>query len=122
MNILIVEDEEIISEGIYEYLTERKYLCFVAKDGQEAIDKFKINKIDLILLDIMLPKLNGLEVLKHIRKTSKVPVLVLTSFNDDDYKIKAFSSLCDRIYRKTFLSSCIRSENSCSIKKTLWRL
>ena len=122
MNILIVEDEEIISEGIYEYLTERKYLCIVAKDGQEAIDKFKVNKIDLILLDIMLPKLNGLEVLKHIRKTSKVPVLMLTSFNDDDYKIKAFSSLCDRIYRKTFLSSCIRSENSCSIKKTLWRL
>ena len=122
MNILIVEDEEIISEGIYEYLTERKYLCFVAKDGQEAIDKFKTNKIDLILLDIMLPKLNGLEVLKHIRKTSKVPVLMLTSFNDDDYKIKAFSSLCDRIYRKAFLSSCIRSENNCSIKKTLWRL
>ena len=118
MNILIVEDEEIISEGIYEYLTERKYLCIVAKDGQEAIDKFKINKIDLILLDIMLPKLNGLEVLKYIRKTSKVPVLMLTSFNDDDYKIKAFSSLCDRIYRKAFLSSCIRSENSCSIKKT----
>ena len=46
MNILIVEDEEIISEGIYEYLTERKYLCIVAKDGQEAIDKFKVNKID----------------------------------------------------------------------------
>ena len=109
MNILIVEDEEIISEGIYEYLTERKYLCFVAKDGQEAIDKFKTNKIDLILLDIMLPKLNGLEVLKHIRKTSKVPVLMLTSFNGDDYKIKAFSSFCDRIYRKAFLSSCIRS-------------
>ena len=122
MNILIVEDEEIISEGIYEYLTERKYLCFVAKDGQEAIDKFKINKIDLILLDIMLPKLNGLEVLKHIRKTSKVPVLMLTSFNDDDYKIKAFSSLCDRIYRKTFLSFCIRSKNYGSFKKILWRL
>lgn len=122
MNILIVEDEEIISEGIYEYLTERKYLCFVAKDGQEAIDKFKINKIDLILLDIMLPKLNGLEVLKHIRKTSKVPVLMLTSFNDDTYKITAFSSLCDRIYRKTFLSSCIRSKNYGSFKKILWRL
>ena len=122
MNILIVEDEEIISEGIYEYLTERKYLCIVAKDGQEAIDKFKVNKIDLILLDIMLPKLNGLEVLKHIRKTSKVPVLMLTSFNDDDYKIRAFSSLCDRIYRKAFLSSCIRSKNYGSFKKILWRL
>ena len=122
MNILIVEDEEIMNEKIYEYLTERKYLCIVSKDGQEAIDKFKANKIDLILLDIMLPKLNGLEVLKYIRKTSKVPVLMLTSFNDDDYKIRAFSSLCDRIYRKAFLSSCIRSKNSCSFKKTLWRL
>lgn len=122
MHILIVEDEDIISEGIFEYLTERNYTCTIAKDGQEAIDKFKINKIDLILLDIMLPKLNGLEVLKHIRKTSKVPVLMLTSFNDDDYKIKAFSSLCDRIYRKAFLSSCIRSKNYGSFKKILWRL
>ena len=122
MHILIVEDEDIISEGIFEYLTERNYACIVAKDGQEAIDKFEEKKVDLVLLDIMLPKLNGLEVLKQIRKTSKIPVLMLTSFNDDDYKIKAFSSLCDRIYREAFLSSCIRSKNSCSIKKTLWRL
>lgn len=122
MHILIVEDEDIISEGIFEYLTERNYACIVAKDGQEAIDKFEEKKVDLVLLDIMLPKLNGLEVLKQIRKKSKIPVLMLTSFNDDTYKITAFSSLCDRIYRKTFLSSSIRSKNYGSFKKILWRL
>ena len=46
----------------------------------------------------------GLTVLKEIRKKSKVPVLMMTSYNDEQYKITAFSSLCDRIYRKTFLS------------------
>jgi response regulator len=122
MHILIVEDEDIISEGIFEYLTERNYTCTIAKDGQEAIDKFEEKKVDLVLLDIMLPKINGLDVLKQIRKKSKIPVLMLTSFNDDTYKITAFSSLCDRIYRKTFLSSCIRSKNYGSFKKILWRL
>ena len=58
----------------------------------------------LVLLDINLPKKTGIEVLKEIRKKSKVPVLMMTSYNDEQYKITAFSSLCDRIYRKTFLS------------------
>ena len=78
MHILIVEDEDIISEGIFEYLTERNYTCTIAKDGQEAIDKFEEKKVDLVLLDIMLPKINGLDVLKQIRKKSKIPVLMLT--------------------------------------------
>ena len=63
MNILVVEDEDMILEGICEYLGEHEYYCIAASDGQEAIEKFKNNEIHLVLLDIMLPKLNGIEVL-----------------------------------------------------------
>lgn len=102
MNILVVEDEEVIREGIKEYLESFKYKVYTAKDGSEALDKFNILDINLILLDINLPKISGIEVLKRVRMKSSVPILILTAFNDDDTKIKAFSSLCDGYIEKPF--------------------
>ena len=64
--ILIVEDEIDIREGISEYLSEVGYDVMVAEDGQEGIDLFKSNEFDLVLLDIMLPKINGFGVLSQI--------------------------------------------------------
>ena len=68
--ILIVEDEIDIREGISEYLSEVGYDVMVAEDGQEGIDLFKSNEFDLVLLDIMLPKINGFGVLSQIREIS----------------------------------------------------
>ncbi len=81
MKILIVEDEVLIREGMSDYLMECGYEVFEAGDGQEALDLFHREAPDLVLLDIQLPILNGLEVLKTIRKTSSVPVLMLTAFH-----------------------------------------
>lgn len=117
MNILVVEDEDMILEGICEYLGEHEYYCIAASDGQEAIEKFKNNEIHLVLLDIMLPKLNGIEVLQYIRKTSKIPVLMLTAFNDDDYKIKAFSGLCDGYIEKPFSLSLLETRINALLKR-----
>ena len=95
MKILIVEDEVLIREGMSDYLMECGYEVFEAGDGQEALDLFHKEAPDLVLLDIQLPILNGLEVLKTIRKTSSVPVLMLTAFHDEDYKLTAFGELAD---------------------------
>src|SRR5699024_12140145 len=85
MKILIVEDDQIIREGIIEYLTEFGYTVIGAEDGVAALDLFN-RDINLVILDIQLPKMNGLEVLKEIRKKSTLPVLMLTAFNDEAYK------------------------------------
>ena len=77
MRILVVEDDEIIREGISEYLSEFGYDIIQAKDGQEALKNFNNNEINLVILDIQIPFLNGLEVLKEIRKKSNLPVLML---------------------------------------------
>ena len=90
MKILIVEDEVLIREGMSDYLMECGHEVFEAGDGHEALDLFHREAPDLVLLDIQLPILNGLEVLKTIRKTSSVPVLMLTAFHDEDYKLTAF--------------------------------
>ncbi|WP_418620032.1 response regulator, partial [Streptococcus sp.] len=90
MKILIVEDEVLIREGMSDYLMECGHEVFEAGDGHEALGLFYREMPDLVLLDIQLPILNGLEVLKTIRKTSSVPVLMLTAFHDEDYKLTAF--------------------------------
>lgn len=102
MKILVAEDDEIIRSGIKEYLVEFKYDIYETKDGKEALDVFKKNEIDLVILDIQMPKLTGLEVLEEIRKTSDIPVIILTAFNDEKYKIDAFSNLADGYIEKPF--------------------
>lgn len=102
MRILVVEDDQIIRDGICEYLSAFSYDIIEARDGQEALIKFNNSEINLVILDIQIPFLNGLEVLKEIRKKSTLPVLMLTAFNDEEYKIDAFSSLADGYMEKPF--------------------
>ena len=102
MKILVVEDDKVIREGICEYLSEFGYEMYEAEDGRKALDIFKDKDINLIILDIQIPLLNGLEVLKKVRKESKIPILMLTAFSDEEYKISAFSSLADGYIEKPF--------------------
>lgn len=102
MRILVVEDDQIIRDGICEYLSAFSYDIIEARDGQEALIKFNNSEINLVILDIQIPFLNGLEVLKEIREKSTLPVLMLTAFNDEEYKIDAFSSLADGYMEKPF--------------------
>ena len=100
--ILIVEDEIDIREGISEYLSEVGYDVMVAEDGQEGIDLFKSNELDLVLLDIMLPKINGFGVLSQIREISDVPVMMLTAMTDDYSQIMSFNEKADDYITKPF--------------------
>ena len=108
MKILIVEDEEMIREGVSDYLTDCGYETIEAADGQEALEQFSSYEVALVLLDIQMPKLNGLEVLAEIRKTSQVPVLMLTAFQDEEYKMSAFASLADGYLEKPFSLSLLK--------------
>ena len=100
--ILIVEDEIDRREGISEYLSEVGYDVMVAEDGQEGIDLFKSNEFDLVLLDIMLPKINGFGVLSQIREISDVPVMMLTAMTDDYSQIMSFNEKADDYITKPF--------------------
>ena len=108
MKILIVEDEDMIREGISDYLTDCGYETIQAADGLEALEQFSNHQVALVLLDIQMPKLNGLEVLSEIRKTSQVPVLMLTAFQDEEYKMSAFAALADGYLEKPFSLSLLK--------------
>lgn len=102
INILIVEDEKEIREGVSEYLAEVGYSVISAEDGMQAIELFKNNKIDLVILDIMLPKSNGFVVLNKIRQESNVPVIMLTAMSDDYTQIMSFDEEADDYITKPF--------------------
>lgn len=108
MKILIVEDEDMIREGISDYLTDCGYETIQAADGLEALEQFSNHQVALILLDIQMPKLNGLKVLSEIRKSSQVPVLMLTAFQDEEYKMSAFAALADGYLEKPFSLSLLK--------------
>ena len=102
INILIVEDEKEIREGVSEYLSEVGYNVISAEDGIQAIELFKNRKIDLVILDIMLPKANGFVVLNKIRQESNVPVIMLTAMSDDYTQIMSFDEKADDYITKPF--------------------
>lgn len=102
LNLLIVEDELAIREGVREYLSEQGFHVFTAEDGVEALEVFEKESIDLILLDIMMPRKNGFEVLEEVRKTSKVPILMLTALHDEETQVRTFELLVDGFIQKPF--------------------
>ena len=116
MNILVVEDDQSIREGIAAFLSEFGYTMVEAKDGREALLKFN-KELHLVILDIQIPFVNGLEVLKEIRKQSKLPVLILTAFSDEEYKIDAFTNLADGYMEKPFSLPLLKARIDSLIKK-----
>ncbi len=102
MNILVVDDEKLIRNVIKSYLENEKYTVYEAEDGIDAIRVFKEEKIDLIILDIMMPKLDGYETLKEIRKLSSVPIIMLTAMKEELDKLHSFDLGVDDYVTKPF--------------------
>ena len=101
-NILIVEDDMDIQELLREFLKEAGYEVMAASDGIEAMDLFAKNKFDLILLDIMLPKIDGFGVCELIRKQSQIPIIMLTALGGEEEQIRGLDLQVDDYITKPF--------------------
>ena len=101
-NILIVEDEIKITQVIKAYLDKEGYHCIVANNGEQALEFFLKNSIDLIILDRMLPDISGEEICEKVRKISKVHIIMLTAKTEDSDKIDGFNIGCDDYVCKPF--------------------
>ena len=107
----------MIREGVVEFLREFKYEIVEAGDGLEALKKFN-HEINLVILDIKLPSMSGLEVLRKIREKSRVPVLMMTAFSDEESQIMAFSNLADGFMEKPFSLPVLKARVEALLKKT----
>ncbi len=100
--ILIIEDEPKIIELLKLYLEKENFVTFVAKNGLRGLEIFQDKKPDLVILDLMLPKKDGLAVLKKIRQESKTPIIILSSKDDETDKIIGLELGADDYVTKPF--------------------
>ena len=101
-NILVVEDDKNISDLIHMYLVKEGFDVRIAGDGGKALEEFQKKEPDLVLLDIMLPVMDGWAVCAKIRETSKVPIIMLTAKSEDADKLMGFECGADDYLTKPF--------------------
>ena len=102
MRILVVDDDLNICELLKLYLENDGYTVFTANDGEAAVEQFRNKTPDLVLLDIMLPKMDGWQVCREIRKTSSAPIIMLTAKGETFYKILGLELGADDYVTKPF--------------------
>lgn len=103
LKILVVDDESRMRKLVKDFLVKKQYEVLEAGDGEEAIEVFFGNKdISLIILDVMMPKMDGWEVCKEIRKFSKVPIIMLTAKSEENDELKGFELGVDEYISKPF--------------------
>lgn len=101
-NILIIEDDKRINEIIFDYFDTEGYTVHSAYDGQQGMELFEANSIDLVILDIMMPKLDGWSVCRRIRKDSDTLIVILSARSDEDDKLMGFELGADEYVTKPF--------------------
>ena len=104
--LLIVEDDRKTNDAICEYLKPAGHKVIPAYNGGDALQFFRENSIDLVVLDIMLPHVSGLSVLHEIRRTSTTPVLMLTAIEDEYTQVMSFDEQADDYMTNPFLWYC----------------
>ena len=123
--ILLVEDEPHVRAGTQQFLCQRGFTVLTAVSGEEALTKY--SGADVIILDIMLPGMSGIETLHQIRQTSDVPVLMLTALHDESTQIASFDELADDYMSKPFSLVILEKRIRALLRrqqqptKTLWR-
>ena len=117
--ILIADDESRLRKLVRDYLTRENYDVIEAADGEEALELFYGEpKIDLIILDIMMPKHNGYEVCKEIRQTSKVPILMLTAKGEEADVLQGFDIGADEYITKPFSPRILVARINAVLRRT----
>lgn len=117
-DILIIEDDKNTQEIIEESLKTRDFFVDSVSDGLEGIQKFKEKKYDLVLLNISMPNLDGFTVCKMIRKMSEVPIVFISSKNDEATQIKGYDCGCDDFIVKPFSFNVLAKKIEAILKRT----
>lgn len=117
-NILIIEDESRIRSLLKDYLILEQFNIIEASNGIDGLSVFNKNKIDLAILDIMMPGLNGLEVTKEIRKVSSIPIILLTAKSQEEDKLSGYDLGADDYVTKPFSPKVLVAKIKALLKRT----
>ena len=119
IKVLMVDDESRMRKLVSDFLTRKGYIVFEAGDGEEALKKFYADKdISLVILDVMMPKMNGWDVCREIRKNSKVPIIMLTAKSDESSELNGFECGADEYIAKPFSPKILTARVDALIRRS----
>ncbi len=119
LKVLMVDDESRMRKLVSDFLTRKGYQVIEAGDGEEAIDKFYEDKdIALVILDVMMPKMNGWDACKEIRKNSNVPIIMLTAKSDEASELNGFDCGADEYISKPFSPKILTARVDALIRRS----
>ncbi len=119
LKILVVDDEARMRKLVRDFLERENYIVIEAADGVEALDRFYANKdIDLILLDVMMPNMDGWQVCTEIREYSKVPIIMLTARTEEKDELKGFELGVDEYISKPFSPKILVARVSALLRRS----
>ena len=116
--VLIVEDEAKLREVLCDYFRSKGEIPVEAADGLQALELAEEQEFDAVLLDIMMPELDGLSVCRALRKTSDVPIIFLTALSDEDDKLLGYELGADDYVTKPFTMSVLYAKTAALIKRS----
>ena len=118
-NILIVEDEKNMQDIIAAYMTKGGHTCFVADDGVEALLALKNNPMDFMILDLMLPHLDGFSVCRVAREMGNMPILMLTAKSEEADKLKGYEYGADDYITKPFSPKILLAKVNALLRRSM---
>ena len=119
LKVLMVDDESRMRKLVSDFLTRKGYQVIEAGDGEEAIDKFyEDNNISLVILDVMMPKMNGWDTCRQIRKNSNVPIIMLTAKSDEASELNGFDCGADEYISKPFSPKILTARVDALIRRS----
>ena len=119
IKVLMVDDESRMRNLVSDFLTRKGYIVIEAGDGEEALDRFYADKdISLVILDVMMPKMNGWDVCREIRKNSKVPIIMLTAKSDESSELNGFECGADEYIAKPFSPKILTARVDALIRRS----
>lgn len=119
IKVLMVDDESRMRKLVSDFLTRKGYIVIEAGDGEEALDRFYADKdISLVILDVMMPKMNGCDVCREIRKNSKVPIIMLTAKSDESSELNGFECGADEYIAKPFSPKILTARVDALIRRS----
>ncbi|MBK7895276.1 MAG: response regulator transcription factor [Candidatus Promineifilaceae bacterium] len=101
-SVLIIDDEQSLRDFVNKNLEIRGFQTYTAANGLEGLALFKTNDVDLVIVDLMMPHMNGLETIRRIRQESLVPIIVLSALGEENDKVQAFNIGADDFLTKPF--------------------
>ena len=117
---LVVDDEKSLSEFVRRNLAVRGFEVITAANGLEALALFQSESIDLVIMDIMMPHMDGLETISRIRETSRVPIIALSALGEEEHKVKALNLGADDYLTKPFGVNELLARVRAVVRRASW--